>query len=60
MAERVKMGGGDHGWRLTYDGSQSCTSVKVMGEEKVLSVSLVSRIRQRPGEQITKEACRKI
>lgn len=44
------------GW-LTYDGAQSCTSVKVLGEEKVLSVSLIGLIRQRPGEQITKEAC---
>lgn len=43
--------------QLTYDGGQSCTPVKILGEEKVLSVSLISLIRQRPGEQITKETC---
>lgn len=44
------------GWRwvnmsitswLTYDGAQSCKSVKVLGGEKVFSVSLISLIRQK-------------
>lgn len=45
------------GWPI-HDGSQSCTSVKFLGEQaKVFSVSLVITIKQRSGEKIAKEAC---